>query len=159
MARKGPVLRAPGGEAGWVVNGIESSLEMLGKLAMAYRLAPMTRRIAVETLVITGPADRGTYVRAFITELHLRANPEALHIIGSEEPITHHIDADDACLLVASCALSIGIPCRFIFQRYGQSWTVRLGYEVDGRWEVVDCLNQSTLRLPDEEFVGEEMRP
>lgn len=68
------------------------------------------------------------------------------------------MDADDACVCIASFALALAIPCRLVAARYGQSWTVRLGYEVDGRWEVIDCLNQSTAREMDEEIFGEELK-
>ena len=80
--------------------------------------------------------------------------------LGGEDTAKHvPMDADDACLFVASCALSIGIPCRFVARRYGgHTWTVRLGYKVAGRWEIIDCTRQSADRIPDEEIVGEELR-
>ncbi len=146
--------------------GIDASLGTLGRLAMAYRLTQETRRIAIETIAAVGPVGRKGYMLALVRELHHRADstlhdpsvPEALRVVGSDEPIPQPIDADDACLFVASCALSIGIPCRFVAQRYGQSWTVRLRYEVAGQWETIDCMNQSTTRETDEEIVGEELK-
>jgi hypothetical protein len=148
--------------------GIRLSLELLSKQAMAYRLAPWTRKIVVPSLSGVGDTvvDRTRQrILDIIEVLHrqgapsLHAPSEALQVVGSEDTAEHvPMDADDACLFVASCALSIGIPCRFVARRYNRSWTVRLGYEVTGRWETIDCTRQSADRIPDEEIVGEELR-
>ena len=61
------------------------------------------------------------------------------------------VDADDACLLLATAAMSVGIPCRFVAARYRHSWTCWVAYQVGERWQVVDPL----LPPPTPEIPGE----
>ena len=130
--------------------GIEMTLQTLAHRAQRDSKEESVIRLAHEIIAgLNSPSDK---VHAFVDELHHTTWFGRL-IDGSV------LEADDACLFVASCALSIGIPCRFIAERYGQSWTVRLGYEVDGQWETIDCMNQVAMRKLDEKVVGEELRP
>lgn len=123
-------------------------------------------RLSLQTLAETARRDSSEQLRRLARDLtdavpdvpgRVRALVDALHKSGARSVSV--IDADDACLFVAAAAYSLGIPCRFVAMRFGErSWTVRLRYEVDGRWEEIDCMDQSTVRGPDEEIVGEELR-
>ena len=125
--------------------GIRLSLQILAETARRDS-SEQLRRLARD-LTDAGPDIPGK-VRALVDALH-RSGARSVSVI----------DADDACLFVAAAAHSLGIPCRFVAMRFGErSWTVRLRYEVDGRWEEIDCMDQSTVRGPDEEIVGEELR-
>jgi hypothetical protein len=121
--------------------GIQLTLEVMAKTIRQGPKSDLARNLTQGI-----PSVRGK-VRALI---------DALHESGASSVSV--IDADDACLFVAAGARSLGIPCRFVALCYGESWTVRLRYEVDGQWEEIDCVNQSTPRMPDEEMVGEELR-
>ena len=123
-------------------------------------------RLSLQILAETARRDSSEQLRRLARDLtdavpdipgKVRALVDALHRSGARSVSV--IDADDACLFVAAAAHSLGIPCRFVAMRFGErSWTVRLRYEVDGRWEEIDCMDQSTVRGPDEEIVGEELR-
>ena len=122
--------------------GIRLSLQILAETARRDSSEPLARDLTDAVPDIPGK------VRALVDALH-RSGARSVSVI----------DADDACLFVATAAHSLGIPCRFVAMRFGErSWTVRLRYEVDGRWEEIDCMDQSTVRGPDEEIVGEELR-
>lgn len=64
------------------------------------------------------------------------------------------LDADDACSIVATLAMSVGIRCRLVAVRYGHSWTCWVDYEVGDHWETIDPLRQRPERDPDETVVG-----
>ena len=136
--------------------GIRLSLQTLAETARRDS-SEQLRRLARD--LTDAVPDIPGKVRALVDALH-RSEPEPVgveHVSGARSVSV--IDADDACLFVATAAHSLGIPCRFVAMRFGErSWTVRLRYEVDGRWEEIDCMDQSTVRGPDEEIVGEELR-
>ena len=138
--------------------GIEMSLQTLARTAQrdaANETAEDFALWSIRDLALrstAGLVNHRDKMRALVDDLH-RATASGRLIDGSV------LDADDACLFVATSALCLGIPCRFIAERYGQSWTVRLGYEVDGQWETIDCMNQVAMRDLDERIVGEELRP
>jgi len=138
--------------------GIEMSLQTLARRAQqdaANETAKDFTLWSIKELALRSTAGLDSSrdkIRALVDDLH-RATASGRLIDGS------FLDADDACLFVATSALCLGIPCRFIAERYGQSWTVRLGYEVDGQWETIDCMNQVAMRKLDEKVVGEELRP
>lgn len=87
-------------------------------------------------------------MRAIIDELHRRfvymPDPiynETLSLLDMARGGS--MDVDDACTTVAAMASSIGIKCRFVLASYRHAcWTVRLAYEADGAWTVVDVLRQ-----------------
>lgn len=64
------------------------------------------------------------------------------------------VDADEACLFVLTLLSSVGIRCRLVGARYGQSWTCWVSYDVGDRWETVDPLRQRPEREPDERVLG-----
>jgi hypothetical protein len=66
------------------------------------------------------------------------------------------LDADDACAIVAALAMSVGVRCRLVAVRYGQSWTCWVAYKVGDHWENVDPLRQRPDREPDEVVTGPE---
>jgi len=50
------------------------------------------------------------------------------------------VDADDAVLAAATLCLSVGIRCRIVGARRGQSWTCWLEYQDGYQWVTVDVL-------------------
>ena len=149
MAHEGAVLGAPSRKTGRVVNaGIELSLQALARSAMARSKNEIFCRLAHEaTADVNGIPQK------------MRALNDIFHRLTGHES---YMDADDACLNVATLALTLGIPCRFIAQRWAKhSWTVVLGYEVDGHWEKIECTSPELAATgePHEEFFGEELRP
>jgi len=139
--------------------GIKLSLETLARSAQRNAANETTKDFALWSIrdlalrSTAGLVNHRDKMRALVDDLH-RATYGGL--IDGDGNV---MDADDACLFVATSALCLGISCRFIAERYGQSWTVRLGYEVDGQWETIDCMNQVAMRKLDEKVVGEELRP
>lgn len=101
----------------------------------------------------------GDKVRALVDELHRRfrlaPDPAGREALASPLATDEPVDADGACLFVATLAMSVGIRCRFVAARYGQSWTCWLAYE-DGedRWVTVDPLRRRPERGPDEGVLG-----
>lgn len=87
-------------------------------------------------------------MRAIIDELHrrfsYRPDPAAYEYVRLlDMDRGGSMDVDDACTTVAAMASSIGIKCRFVLGSYRHAcWTVRLAYEADGAWTVVDVLRQ-----------------
>ena len=87
-------------------------------------------------------------MRAIIDDLHRRfvympdpTHEEAALVLDMARGGS--MDVDDACTTVAAMASSIGIKCRFVLASYRHAcWTVRLAYEADGAWTVVDVLRQ-----------------
>ncbi len=155
--------------------GIRLSLQILAETARRDSSEPLARdltdavpdipgkvRALVDALHRSGARSSQAGQDRFVRAVHGDA-PGFFLDVGCSDPVhissVSVIDADDACLFVAAAAHSLGIPCRFVAMRFGErSWTVRLRYEVDGRWEEIDCMDQSTVRGPDEEIVGEELR-
>ena len=65
-------------------------------------------------------------------------------------------DADDAVLSAATMCLAVGIPCRIVGARYGQSWTCWLAYQDEGQWTTLDVLGGVPVgdrAKPDEEVI------
>lgn len=97
-------------------------------------------------------------IGVIVDELHRRfkyaAKPvlEALYVPFIEGDL---IDVDDACAFVATVASLAGVRCRFVFAAYRERcWTVRVAYESDGFWAVVDVLRQPwSDRLRFEEMI------
>jgi hypothetical protein len=131
--------------------GIEMSLQILAREALRDSQNENIRQLARG--ITAGLRDNQNRMRELVEYLY-RATGAGLRTLIDGTIM----DADDACRCVASLALAVGIPCRLVAERYNQSWTVRLGYEVDGRWETIDCLNQSTEREPDERVIGKELK-
>lgn len=137
--------------------GISGTLYMLATLVRVERSRPELRALAHE---LTGSEpDRRGKMRLLVDELHRRFKyaPNHSETIGPV-PLSFGstVDADDACLFVATLATSIGIPCRFIGARYGRSWTCLVSYESsEDLWETIDPLRQvGTDREPDEQVPG-----
>lgn len=151
--------------------GMEGSLQMLAALAWRYRadmhVHRLARGVCYGSRYGEPGADRRARVERIVDELHRRfvyaPDPinETVGLISSmlsdvvNCPTTG--DVDDACLFVASLAMSVGIPCRFIAARYHKrSWTLRVAYEdEEGLWTVVDVLRQRTELF--ENLVFEEL--
>ena len=120
--------------------GIGGTLQELTRLAWEGRLDPRVHTLALR---VTGTeARRQDKMRALVDDMHRRYDSAA------------SLDADDACLFVASAAMSVGIRCRFFALRYGAAWTCRVAYEVGDHWERIDPLRQHTEREPDETVIG-----
>lgn len=64
------------------------------------------------------------------------------------------LDADDACMLLAALATSVGVRCRIVGARYGRAWTCWVAYAVGDRWDIIDPLCQRPGREPDEVLWG-----
>jgi hypothetical protein len=58
------------------------------------------------------------------------------------------VDADDAVSMAAAGCMILGIPCRVVGARFGQSWTSWLSYHDEATWVDVDVLGG---RRPDRE--------
>lgn len=136
--------------------GIELTLQALTSIAWQNRLNPATRSLARR---LTDPeSNRHGKVDAIVDEMHrcysIRdpTTPETLRDIVA-------LDADNAALTVASLAMSVGIRCRLVGARYGQSWTCFVAYEVGDHWETVNPLQQRADRDPDEPISGPRRRP
>jgi len=124
--------------------GIETTLRALTNSAWQARLYSSVHSLAIE---LTAPEERREgKVRALVDDLDRRFPP------GDS------LDADDACVFVASLAMSVGIPCRLVAVRYGHSWTCWLQYEAGLLWETIDPLRQKPDREPDEQVLGPTMR-
>ena len=80
------------------------------------------------------PIDAETFTVPFINDPGVDRAPL------STDTVVVPFDADDACLFLATLAMSVGIRCRFVAARYGQSWTCWVAYEVGDHWETVDPL-------------------
>lgn len=137
-------------------DGVEQTLRALSSSAWRDRLDPVVHSWSCR---VTGPeANRHDKVRVLVDEVHKRSriapnHRETMDSVGML--LTEHaLDADEACLLVASAAMSVGIPCQFVAERYGQSWTCRLSYLVGDAWHSVDPLRQNPPHAPDETVYG-----
>jgi hypothetical protein len=112
------------------------------------------RELAAE---LTAPyLHRSSAVHLIIDELHRRfayvADPLRSETIGPMPPFTGKFqgDVEDACLFVATLAMSIGIPCRFVMARYGQAWTLFVAYEREGGgWAIASPLRQEHVKVKD----------
>lgn len=118
-------------------------------MATMTRLAAARAHVRDFTLKLTeGKPDVHSKMDAIIDELHRRfvysPDPtynETLRLLDMDRGGS--MDVDDACTTVAAMASSIGIKCRFVLGAYRRScWTVRIAYEADGAWTVVDVLRQ-----------------
>ncbi len=87
-------------------------------------------------------------MHAIIDELHRRfvyaPDPTHNETLGLFDMASGgSMDVDDACVTVSAMASSIGIKCRFVLASYRRAcWTMRVAYEADGAWTVVDVLRQ-----------------
>jgi hypothetical protein len=101
------------------MNGVEDQLDAMTRLAARSSVQAFARKLTENESTVPGK------MRAIVDEIH-----------GS-------MDVDDACVTVAAMALSVGIKCRLVLASYRRScWTVRVAYEEDGAWTVVDVLRQ-----------------
>ena len=145
---------------------IKLTLQALTQFAWRNRLDPKVHMLARK---LTDPeASRQKKMEAIVAELHRRsvhipspADVETLAVIpfdaaaGWQKPIEMvPLDADDACAFVAAAAMSVGIRCRLVAVRYGQSWTCWVAYEVGDHWETVDPLRARPAREPGEIVMG-----
>lgn len=130
--------------------GIEQSLRLLTDRAWVERLNPRVREWTRSTIHAARTLDRDVAMHALVDELYRATGAGARTLIDGT-----FMDADDACLAVAAAAMSVGILCRFVSERRGNCWTVRLVYEASpGQWETIDCLRQHTDKEPDERVLG-----
>jgi hypothetical protein len=119
--------------------GIEATLHGLTRVAWQARLIPNLYEIARHfTISKTNVYDK-------MWALADRVHPWSKYI---------SMDADEVCLLVTSLALSVGIRCRFVGVRYGQSWTCWVAYEDGDQWKVLDPTRPGMDRAPDEQVMG-----
>lgn len=139
--------------------GILAMLESMTNWAERHRHSPVIYMWAREaTRGKSHPRDK---VRALVDELHKRSrlapDPSLTETIDPLDLLTSEraLDADDACLLIATLALSLNIPCQFVAARYGQSWTCWLSCEFGHeQWEIVDPVGDKPAREPDETVLG-----
>ena len=149
-------------EAGWVVKstGIELTLNvlsdmawrernnlMVGRFARAMTRPEMSRPEKIEAIV-------DFMQREFyrIDQQHDPLEAEVIMGCGTLMGLAK-LDADDASLLFAALAMSLGIRCRMVAARYGYSWTCWVACEEsDGsdKWTTVDPLRQRPERDPDD---------
>ena len=152
--------------------GIEMSLKQLASLAWQSRLDPRICRFALALPLTEPEIGRRAKMEALVAELHRRfvlaPSPTDSEAISGRFEDGDTLDADDACVFVAAAAMSVGIPCRIVGTRYGQSWTCFVSYEVEApvgascteplatpRWETIDPLRQKKPdREPDELIVA-----
>ena len=142
------------------MTGIEITLQQLTRTCWKNRLDPAVYRFARR--LTDREASRQAKMAALVAELH-RTDHHAPSPVDSETmtvPLDADrlaevpLEADYACLFVASGAMSVGIRCRLVAARYGQSWTCWVSYEVGDHWETVDPLRQRPERGPDEQVLG-----
>lgn len=142
--------------------GIEQTLGQLTAVAWRDRLDPLVYWLARD---LTDPeARRQEKVAAIVDHLGrfqlwrpadpVRTESVSVATLRLTEPAGTMVDADDACLFVATLAMSVGIRCRFLAARYDQAWTCWVAYEVGDHWETVDPLRQRPARDPDEQVMG-----
>lgn len=149
---------------------IETYLKQLANIAWQSRLDPRIHYLALQS---TGPqTGRLSKMETLVGELHRRfvlaPDPAHSESINTQFETGDSLDVADACIFVAAAAMSVGIPCRIVGARYGQSWTCFVSYEVDPpagascteplatpRWETIDPLRQKRPdREPDELIVA-----
>jgi hypothetical protein len=141
---------------------VEQMLRQLTAVAWRDRLDPRVHALARE--LTDREASRQAKVGAIVDHLDRfwvgrSAEPtDAEHVTSASALLSgltaRSVDADDACLFVATLAMSVGVRCRFVAARYGQSWTCWVAYEVGDCWETVDPLRQRPEREPDERVTG-----
>ncbi len=137
-------------------------LRHLTALAWRDRLDPAVYKMARE--VTHREATVQQKVEAIVDSLHrrfqlARTDASAEETLASPSQLLAgdgSMDADDACAVVAALAMSVGVRCRLLAVRYGQSWTCWVSYEVGDHWETVDPLRQRPEREPDEVVAGPE---
>jgi hypothetical protein len=123
------------------VSGVEDQLDTMTRLAAQSSVQEFARKLTEKE-----PDTHGK-MRAIIDEIHRRFvySPDPIHeSIGLlDMDRGGSMDVDDACVTVMAMALSVGIKCRLVLASYRRScWTVRVAYEADGAWTVVDVLRQ-----------------
>lgn len=136
------------------------------QMAFMTRLASWRAHVRDFALKLTdGEPDVHGKMRAIIDELHRRFvySPDPIHEAMGLLDMDRggSMDVDDACMTVAAMASSVGIKCRFVLGSYKRAcWTVRVAYEADGAWTVVDVLRQpwsDHLRF-EQLIIGPEVR-
>ncbi len=127
------------------MTAIEQTLHQLTAVAWRDRADWMVYQLARD---LTGhEASPKQKVEAIVAEVHRKYG-------RFDSSAVESLDADDACLFVATLAMSVGIRCRFVAARYDQAWTCWVAYEVGDHWETVDPLRQRPERDPDELVMG-----
>jgi hypothetical protein len=121
---------------------VEDQLDVMTRLAARAHVQEFARKLTENELDAHGK------MRAIIDDIHRRfvyaPDPTHAEFVGLlDMDRGGSMDVDDACVTVAAMALSVGIPCRLVLASYRHScWTVRVAYEADGAWTVVDVLRQ-----------------
>jgi hypothetical protein len=123
------------------MNGVEDQLDAMTRLASRASVRDFTRKLT------ENEPDAHGKMRAIIDEIHRRFvySPDPTHESFGllEMDLGGAMDVDDACVTVAAMALSVGIKCRLVLASYRRScWTMRIAYEADEAWTVVDVLRQ-----------------
>lgn len=142
--------------------GIKMQLRQLTQIAWRDRIDP---RVQLSARKLTySETSRQDKMRALVDELHRRfvlaPSPVAQESVTVMDLFdidkldermkteinymlsSRMIDVDEACVFVASAAMSVGIPCRFVGARYGHSWTCWLSYYVGAE----SCVNHEAGR-------------
>jgi len=121
------------------VTDIEMILRQIAALAWRDRMDPATYKM---TRKLT---DKQSVVSAKVKVIVDHVREHMAHGLGVV------FDADDAVLVTATMCLAVGIRCRIVGARRGQSWTCWLAYEDGGQWVTVDVLEGiGNDRKPDE---------
>jgi hypothetical protein len=120
---------------------VEDQLDAMTRLAARSSVQAFARKLTENEPTVHGK------MRAIVDEIHRRFvySPDPVHeTLGMlDMDQGGSMDVDDACVTVAAMALSVGIKCRLVLASYRRScWTVRVAYEEDGAWTVVDVLRQ-----------------
>ena len=148
--------------------GIESCLKHIAQVAWDNRTAPAVHKKARE-LTDEHPtvARKVEAIVVHVKRLNRMMGPlEPTHAetLRIEPPY----DTDDAVLAAATMCLSVGIRCRIVGARYGESWCCWLAYQDNapgmdnGGWRtfnVFDNVPVDDPRKPDEQIVVECQMP
>lgn len=139
---------------------IVETLRHLTAIAWRDRMEPAVHKMARD--LTDREVTRQQKMEALVDSLHRRFQLTRTDA-SEEETMTSpaqllvqsgHLDAVDACAIVAALAMSVGIRCRLVAARYGHSWTCWVDYEVGDHWETCDPLRQRPEYEPDETVTG-----
>lgn len=142
--------------------GIEMTLQSIANLAWRYHFDPSVCYLAGKLL--EGEPTVARKVQAVVNYIHEHgqssgdANETFAFSVANPS-----LDADDAVLAAAAICMagsdrptSIGIPCRIVGARFGQSWTCWLAYQDGDEWVTIDVVKngQRPTLEPDEQVIA-----
>jgi hypothetical protein len=152
--------------------GIEMSLKQIASRAWSERTTPNVYKTAKqltdgsyggkeEARNYTTNTQRVKSIVDYVADQNRKAGPlDPTHVESFRTSPPY--DADDAVLAAATLCLAVGIRCRVIGARYGQSWTCWLAYQDEGQWITINVFEGRLVgsdRKPDEQIVVECQMP